>query len=98
MNSAAKAASLVAATILLNTNSRAVEDYALPRTKANIGACRKAATALHSGRMEEFSFHHRSDETQYFRIVIIEKDGSRWIMLCEAATGKIFEAWRDETQ
>lgn len=64
------------------------DPYALPATKVYIEPCMKAALALHPGRLEEQRMLHRNDGF-FIRYTIEERNGSKWMVLCDGSTGKI---------
>ena len=79
---------VVAVTLLLCAKAYSDEDFTLPKTKAYLSTCHKAALELHPGQLEQFYFIHKGEKS-YFVFVVYTKDGKLWSIRCDSTNGRI---------
>ena len=72
----------------LYANSRAEDEYTLPKSKIHLRDCYKAVDDMKIGRVEQISGYHVRD-AYYFRLTVRGGHGSRIIATCDSDTGKI---------
>ena len=74
----------------LSPATTAAADFKMPKTKASLETCMKAALAKQSGKVVKVEFKIEKG-TPIYEFDIESKDGKTWDIECDANTGKITE-------